>query len=529
VKIGSPLTRRDSGLPVKMRCRRSFDAEVGQAILFSENKEDGSMQKFSTTHQVPVSAEPEGTRALNAAFDDFRKSYPDFERTSRLDVLRAEEFSRLDEQQHVYLDYTGGSQYAETQIDEHTALLKHNIFGNPHSDNPSSLASTALGEHAREYVLQYFHAPPEEYAVIFTQNASGALKLVGESYPFSPDSRYLLTFDNHNAVNGIREFARSRSACITYVPVVAPELRIDGNHLADELAQPNPKGSNLFVFPAQSNFSGVQHSLDWIARAQSYGWDVVLDAAAFVPTNTLDVGVHHPDFVSLSFYKMFGYPTGVGCLIARKSALTKLRRPWFSGGTIEIASVQGDRYALAEGERAFEDGTINYLNLPAIEIGLKFLERVDVRLLHDRIGYLTGWLLQHLSSLRHSNGAPLVEIYGPRDLVDRGGTIALNFHDPRGEVFNFHRIEQEASKSNISLRTGCFCNPGAGEIAFGLTGSDMRECFVHHERASFERCLIAMKGKTAGAVRVALGIASNFPDVFRFVRFAQTFIDKQAA
>jgi selenocysteine lyase/cysteine desulfurase len=53
----------------------------------------------------------------------------------------------------------------------------------------------------------------------------------------------------------------------------------------------------------------------------------------------------------------------------RKSALAKLRRPWFSGGTITVASVQGDKHYLAEGESAFEDGTLDYLAIPAVEIG----------------------------------------------------------------------------------------------------------------------------------------------------------------
>jgi selenocysteine lyase/cysteine desulfurase len=482
------------------------------------------MQKSSTTHSTPPAAE-HNAEGLEAAYDAFRAAYPDFDATARFDTLRASEFARLDANHHVYLDYTGGSQYAESQLTEHEALLRKNVFGNPHSENPSSQVSTRLDEQARRYVLRYFNASPDEYAVIFTPNASGALKLVGESYPFSADSRYVLTFDNHNAVNGVREFARARGARITYVPVVAPELRIDREQLLNELSHPNRNGNNLFVYPAQSNFSGVQHSLEWIEVAHSSGWDVVLDAAAFVPTNRLDLGVHHPDFVPVSFYKMFGYPTGVGCLLARRNALKKLRRPWFSGGTIEIVSVQGDRYAFAEGERAFEDGTINYLSLPAIEIGLKFLEKVDVQLLHNRVMSFTGWLLENLSSLVHANGKPLVEIYGPRTTLDRGGTIALNFHDPDGRVFNFHHIEQAASQRNISLRTGCFCNPGAGEIAFGLTGSDMRECFIHEERSSFERCIVAMKGKTAGAVRVSLGIATNFEDVYRFLQFARTFLD----
>ena len=88
------------------------------------------------------------------------------------------------------------------------------------------------------------------------------------------------------------------------------------------------------------------------------------DAAAFVPTGLLDLSKYHPDYVALSFYKMFGYPTGVGCLVARKAALSKLDRPWFAGSTIDMASVQAEGYHLSEGEAAFEEDTVNYLNLP---------------------------------------------------------------------------------------------------------------------------------------------------------------------
>ena len=44
----------------------------------------------------------------------------------------------------VYLDYTGGGLYAASQVRQHADLLTSNVFGNPHSVNPSSLAMTAL-------------------------------------------------------------------------------------------------------------------------------------------------------------------------------------------------------------------------------------------------------------------------------------------------------------------------------------------------------------------------------------------------
>jgi molybdenum cofactor sulfurtransferase len=141
--------------------------------------------------------------------------------------LRRTEFARLDSGGHVYLDYTGAGLYAQSQLDEHMALLRERVFGNPHSVNPTSAAMTELVQRARAAVLDFFHASPDEYVAIFTPKATGALRLVGESYPFRHGDRFLLTFDNHNSVNGIREFARARGAETTYVPSVAPDLRVD--------------------------------------------------------------------------------------------------------------------------------------------------------------------------------------------------------------------------------------------------------------------------------------------------------------
>lgn len=467
---------------------------------------------------------------LHAAREAFCRAYPQFDLEAQA-ALRAREYSRLDAEQHIYLDYTGGGLYAESQLDAHMALLKHGVFGNPHSSNPTSQAATQLDDSARAAVLDYFRASPDEYVVIFTQNASGALKLVGEAYPFRPGGHYVLTFDNHNSVNGIREFARARGAAITYAPVLPPELRLDADRLREILDSADPAHPNLFAYPAQSNFSGVQHSLDWIAAAQSKGWDVLLDAAAFAPTNRLDLSRVHPDFVSLSFYKIFGYPTGVGCLIARKEALAKLHRPWFAGGTITIASVQGDGYYLEEGEAGFEDGTIDYLNLPAVEIGLRHIAGVGVETIHERVMCLAGWLIAQLMALHHGNGMPLIHLYGPATTDMRGGTVTVNFYDPDGRLFDYRRVEQMANEKRISLRTGCFCNPGAGEKAHGLTRDDLASCFQREERMTFEEFITVMSGKVKdaiGAVRISLGIASNFDDVYHFVQFARSFLDQRA-
>jgi selenocysteine lyase/cysteine desulfurase len=455
-------------------------------------------------------------------FVAFLKAYPTYPTTHIIDDLRAVEYARLDLGGHIYLDYTGGGLYADSQLRHHSKLLAEHVFGNPHSSNPTSQAATQLVEHAREYVLKFFNANPDEYLAIFTQNASGALKLVGESYPF-PNGRYLLTFDNHNSVNGIREFAHARGAEVTYIPVALPDMRVDDSSLDRELTQPSKSGHNLFAYPAQSNFSSVKHPLEWIERAHAHGWDVLLDAAAFVPTSPLDLSKFKPDFVPISFYKMFGYPTGIGALLARREALSKLHRPWFAGGTITVASVQGDRYYMADGASAFEDGTIDYLNIPAVEIGLKQIESIGYDAIHERVHCLTGWLLDNLTEMKHSNGVPLVRVYGPTKMEGRGGAVTVNFYDKYDNPLDHRFIEQKANEVNISLRTGCFCNPGAGEIALGISRVELDVCFTspgHEDRLSVDDFRSCIDGKSSGAVRVSVGVVTNFKDIQGFLAFA---------
>lgn len=386
---------------------------------------------------------------MEAIYADFVARFPSYVKTAALDQLRATEYRRLDEQRQVYLDYTGGSLYTESQVEQHFAMLRSGIFGNPHSTNPTSTAMTGHVERTRQYVLSYFNTNAKDYILVFTPNASGALKLIGESFPFAPGGRFLLTFDNHNSVNGIREFARAKGASIAYAPLVAPELRLDENRLTVLLDQADRACENLFAYPAQSNFSGVKHSLDLVARAQNKGWRVLLDAAAYVPTNRLDLQAVQPDFVTISFYKMFGYPTGVGAMLIRRPAFAKLQRPWFAGGTVNFASVQGQAHVLAPREAAFEDGTLNYLAIPAVEIGLRHLESIGMEMITERIRCLTGWMLEELLALQHSNGRAMVRIYGPTTTQARGGTITLNLYDPHGHLLDYRRVEELAGQEGI--------------------------------------------------------------------------------
>jgi len=445
---------------------------------------------------------------------EFLRRHPDYELTRALDRLRVTEYSYLDEQRQTYLDYTGAGLAAKAQLRAHQERLGGGVFGNPHSVNPTSAASTELVESTRRAVLRHVNADPDEYAVVFTANATGAARLVGEAYPFRRGSRFVLTFDNHNSVNGLREFARAGHARTTYVPMEPPDLRVSTEVVERELS----RGNGLFAYPAQSNFTGVQHPLEWVAVAQKRGYDVLLDCAAFLPTNPLDLSVVRPEFVIASWYKVFGYPTGVGCLIARRDALARLRRPWFSGGTIKAVSVRTRWHEMADAEAAFEDGTLNFLAIPDVRVGLEWVAGIGMATIGRRVRALTGWTLDRLTALRHVNGAPLVRVYGPVTTQARGGTVTFNVLTPDGGLVDERVVAVESAAARISLRTGCFCNPGAGENAFGVTPRSLRRL---RGVRTLDEYLEATGLAMAGAVRVSFGVASTVGDVERFVRFVE--------
>jgi len=139
---------------------------------------------------------------------------------------------------------------------------------------------------------------------------------------------------------------------------------------------------------------------------------------------------------------------------------------------------------------------------------------------------LAGCLIDQLLSLSHSNGRPVIRLYGPPNTDRRGGTIQVNFFDQDGHLIDCNEVERLANEERISLRAGCHCNPGAREVALGFTQEELVACFRDKDRLTFEQFLHVIDGKTTGALRASIGLATNFADVYRYVQFAETFIDR---
>jgi len=164
------------------------------------------------------------------------------------------------------------------------------------------------------------------------------------------------------------------------------------------------------------------------------------------------------------------------------------------------------------------------LQLSAITDGLHFLSAY-LPFLPVRLSSLLPYLVSSLSQLRHdTTGSPVVKVLSkiPSKRIrsvgeqsDAGFLISLLFLGPTGDMIPNSFIEYAASARNISLRTGCMCNPGASAALLGIE-EQMQQTFPGVTLKDISEML----GRELGVVRISLGLASNFKDVWRVIQFA---------
>ncbi|KAK8803347.1 hypothetical protein WA158_001041 [Blastocystis sp. Blastoise] len=456
----------------------------------------------------------------------------------KIDEYRANDTKRFNGA--AYLDYTGSGVYRESAVKKCFDELENHLYGNAHSRNPSSMLTENNVEAARDLILKYFRADPKEYSVIFTSGATGGLHLVGESFPWTKNSKFYYLHQNHNSVLGIREYAYHFGANFSAIgeeqlpPVEACRTPDDVcREQCFNSMNAEEKAYSLFAYPAEDNFAGVKYPLEWIRLVQNgyfhdnTQWLVLLDAAAFVPTNRLDLSIYKPDFVTMSFYKMFGYPTGLGALLVRNKDATLLNKIYWGGGTVIFAS-EPDRFCLFHGRPCsrFEDGTVNFLGITSVKHMLKSIEEIGIDNIQRHVYSLTRYLYLSLASLKHSNGNPVVEIYGKHDKANgiyNGGIVSINVKKYDGSYVGYYEIQSETSKDNIHVRTGCHCNPGACRLYLNQDNEQIKEW--SKERDSCSDSYDLLDGKPLGAIRISLGYLTNFNDIMKMINFVKGYID----
>lgn len=474
--------------------------------------------------------------------------YP--ESSCPIDKLRATEFARLNGV--VYVDHAGATLHANSQLKAALDDFSSNLYGNPHSQSDSSMRSSDAVETVRQQVLEFCNAPSGEYVCVFTSGATSALKLVGETFPWSPESEYWYTLENHNSVLGIREYALEKDVAVTAVEIEAAQTNssdseVDFSFTPRTLEQrarasshqrnnPAEESINLFAFPLECNFSGAKFDLNLVKYVQdarhvsssSRGrWMVLLDAAKGCGTAPPDLSRFPADFVAISFYKIFGYPTGLGALLIRRDAASLLKKKYFGGGTVAMSIADADVMRKRDRvEQWLEDGTTSFLGISALRHGFALINRIHLPNLNMHTGALTKYFANTLAGLKHENEVTVCVLHGNHDLdrvkywgqdCNQGPIVTFNLKRADGSWVGHREVEKLAALENIQLRTGCFCNPGACAKYLGLSQEDLVANFESGHVCWDDQDVI--HGRPTGAVRVSFGYMSTFEDCWVVIKF----------
>ena len=424
----------------------------------------------------------------------------------------------------IYLDYTGAGRFTENQLNRAHELITDRLYCNPHSQSICSQNSEEMINLVKNKVLDLFNVTSDEYSVIFTSGATGALKIVADSFAWNNNSKFVYLTDNHNSVIGIKHVAKRFGASVN--SVTQEQVEFKGSAF---LA--NPDKPALFAYPAQSNFHGRKYPLSWLKDEnknklsfegidRDYKWYTLLDAAAFVPSSRLSLKEYPADFVPVSFYKIFGYPTGLGALLVRKSAQDVIHKCYRGGGSITVTSCnEGCDFTLdkPDFEEAYQDGTVAFLSIIELLAGFEEMEKLGWENVYQNVKDMRTRAFNQVVSLTHSTGQRFLEIYGSCDPAQQGGILSFNVYKENGEFHGPVEISSLAAKSNIHIRAGMQCNLGAFLNDALIPIEKVRDGF--YARTSCGDANDMIDNHPLGAVRVSFGAYTTAKEVDFFVNW----------
>ncbi|ETN75269.1 hypothetical protein NECAME_00680 [Necator americanus] len=395
-------------------------------------------------------------------------------------------------------------------------------------------------------VLEHFDVTTEEYAVVFTANATHALHLVADCFVFGkktsssrnigsvtnvigPTFAYLR--DSHNSVVGMREIIKEKVNNI---------LCIESH--ADQLDYPGEQ--SLFAMTAMSNFCGRKYDLNVIEDLQqqvSRNEPELNDVGQFVWMRLPWCHLHLSyflkyDLISWLFLstRCSVFPQGLALFLYDEllllhnfflppsyqewnrrisDAVDRLMPQTFAGGTVSQILVNELHSVLRKKiEERLEYGTINYYGICALTKGFEDLRRYGgIQAINESTMRIAKVAFEMLKQKTHWNGREAVKIYGWYNIAQQGPIIAFNLLRDDGSYTGYSEVEKMSGLFGIDLRTGCFCNSGACQMYLEMTNQQLRHYFEEGKECGDTRDVI--DGRPTGAVRISFGRQSTIEDV----------------
>lgn len=405
----------------------------------------------------------------------------------KLSEIREKEYPNLP---RAYLDNAASPMCANSLVQESTKMLTTKVLVNPHSNSRLSKETAQLIDDTRARVLSLLGVDYTEYDLVFTANSTAAIKLVGECIH---ERNFVYLKDSHTSIVGLRGLAKSWSVVNEIVP---------GNY---------PRGS-VISWPMMSNFDGkIYPTQNWLDNALQSNALTLLDIAAYCSTSWPDFGKIKPDFATISFYKILGFPD-LGGLLIRKSDSTREyfnHRQYAGGGTVAAitAGPSGLMVRNSDLVASLEDGTVPFHTIAMLGVAIREFERIfhSWEAISTHTQRIAGYCK---SKLREISDCDLIS-----DFDQPSPIIAFNLRS-----IGHNEFANAAAEVGIYVRAGTLCNIGAFSSRMNIPDSIIEE----NHRIYGKTCnddVDILNGNHTGVIRISFGPYSSISDVNTLMEF----------
>ena len=402
--------------------------------------------------------------------DAIRRDFPIFLRTIR------------DGKKLVYLDSGATSQKPQSVIDAEVDFYRFHNAAAHRGAHQLAEEATELFEDSRQVVASFLGAAANE--IVFTKSATESLNLL--AYAFSnaePGSRFAIgpehsivvsEMEHHANLIPWQQLAKRSGAELTWFGVT-PDGRLDQSNIYSLITEK----TKIVAITQQSNVLGTINDLSAIiSKAHAVGAIVIVDACQSIPHLPVDVTELGADFLTFSGHKALG-PTGVGVLWGRYDLLNDLPPFLFGGSMIENVTMTDATWA--EAPRKFEAGVPNMAQVIGLAAGLKYLQAIGLKAIHDHEKDLTSYLLSELGKIEG------LVVVGPKDPDLRGGTVSFTVNG-----IHPHDLGQYLDSLGIAVRTGHHCAWPLTR-ALGVPATTRASLYLYNDRTDLDALVNGIK------------------------------------
>ena len=370
-----------------------------------------------------------------------------------------------------------------------------------------SQLSTHVYEEARESVMRFLSADPNDHTCVFGKNTTEAINKLARRFPFNAERNVVL-------ISGMEHHSNDlpwRGVATTVHVALTPDGRLDEadfdrqlQRLADRVA--------LVAISGASNVTGFINPIHRLAeKAHAAGAQFLADCAQLAPHRKVNMlpldDPAHLDYVSISAHKMYA-PFGTGALVGRRDTFERGDPDMRGGGTVEIVTL--DDVVWAEPPDREEAGSPNTVGAVALATAIAQLEAIGMDQVAAHETELTAHALEKLQAI---HGIHIFGDQNPNHAADRVGVIPLLLT----HISHFKAAAILGCEYGIGVRSGCFC---AHPYILHLLGLSQEEV-----KAVQKRILANDRSNMPGMIRVSFGLYNTLDDVDALVAAFQHVAD----